>query len=142
MSDSSLDGHCLCGTVRFQIDLPTQFCAHCHCNMCQRNHGAAFVTWVRLDAKQMRILVGESALTHYPSSAHGVRSFCSNCGTSLICRFENEPDHLDIPLSTLDGELDRAPALHVFFDTHKPWVTHDDLPRLGGATGMEPIEDA
>ena len=35
----------ICGTVEFSVALPTLFCGHCHCTMCQRNHGAAYVTW-------------------------------------------------------------------------------------------------
>lgn len=40
-----IEGGCLCGAVRYVITLPTKWCAHCHCSMCRRAHGAAFVTW-------------------------------------------------------------------------------------------------
>ena len=40
----------------------------------------------------------------------------------------------------MEGEIDRAPQAHVFFDSHKGWVTVDDgLPRLGGESGDQPI---
>jgi hypothetical protein len=45
MSDTAV-GACLCGAVQFELQLPATWVAHCHCTMCRRAHGAAFVTWV------------------------------------------------------------------------------------------------
>ena len=36
--------------------------------------------------------------------------------------------------------IDRAPAAHVHFDSRARWLeVKDELPRLGGATGLEPL---
>ena len=40
----STHGGCLCGDVRFTVDWPSKWIAHCHCSMCRRAHGAAYVT--------------------------------------------------------------------------------------------------
>src|SRR5262245_1350168 len=50
-----VQGGCLCGAVRFTVTLPTLFCGHCHCSMCRRNHGAAYVTWIALPRAQLCI---------------------------------------------------------------------------------------
>jgi hypothetical protein len=140
MSDQPVFGACLCGSVRFRINLPTLFCGHCHCTMCQRNHGAAYVTWFGVPWTQTKVIEGEDLLTRYSSSPHGTRSFCSACGTSLFCESEHHPDHVDIPLANMEGEIDKAPEMHFFFDSHVGWVPLDDkLPRLGGETGVEPL---
>jgi hypothetical protein len=48
---------------------------------------------------------------------------------------------VDIPLASVEGSIDRAPQVHVYFDSRAPWVVvSDDLPRLGGPTGIEPLE--
>ena len=142
MSERSVYGACLCGAVRFRIDPPTLFCGHCHCTMCQRNHGAAYVTWFGIPWTQMEVVEGQKQLTRYASSTHGTRSFCSACGTALFCESSHHPDHVDIPLANMEGEIDRAPQMHFFFDSHVDWVSLDDgLPRLGGETGMVPLEE-
>ncbi len=142
MSESPVYGACLCGSVRFRVELPTLFCGHCHCTMCQRNHGAAFVTWFAVPSNQTEIVKGEELLTRYASSSHGSRSFCSQCGTSLFCVSEHLPEHVDIPLANMEGEIDKPPELHFYFDSHVSWVPLDDgLPRRGGDTGMEPLPD-
>ena len=76
------------------------------------------------------------------SSEHGSRSFCRRCGSSLFCDNAAHPDQVDIALGTADGPIDRDPQLHVFFDSRADWVVvGDELPRLGGATGLEPLKD-
>jgi len=41
----------------------------------------------------------------------------------------------------MDGSIDREPAVHVFYDTHVNWVElGDDLKKLGGASGTDPME--
>jgi hypothetical protein len=141
MTDSRVSGACLCGAIRFEIETPTLFCGHCHCSMCQRNHGAGYVTWIAVPRDRLKILAGSEVLRPYISSSHGKRSFCERCGTSLFCEVDEHPDQVDIPLANLQGPIDRAPNVHIFFDDRADWVeVSDGLPRLGGATGMEPIE--
>ena len=139
--DASVSGSCLCGTVRFTVSLPTLFCGHCHCSMCRRSHGAAFVTWLAVSHSQFRLAAGQTELTRYPSSDHGVRTFCGRCGSSLFCESSKHPDQIDIVLASMDGPIDRPPQVHVYFDDRASWtVAEDGLPRLGGSTGLEPIK--
>ena len=51
-------GSCLCGAVRFTASLPSLVCAHCHCSMCRRNHGAGYVTWFAVPRAQLVIESG------------------------------------------------------------------------------------
>ncbi len=136
---TTVDGGCLCGAVRFNVTLPTMFCGHCHCTMCQRNHGAAFVTWLAVDRSQLDVRQGSNELVRYDSSEHGTRSFCSRCGTSLFCENATHPERVDIPLANMDGPIDRAPQVHVHVDSQAAWYgIADRLPRFGGTTGLEP----
>jgi hypothetical protein len=132
-------GGCLCGAVRFSVALPTAFCGHCHCSMCRRNHGAAYVTWFAIAGSQLSIDRGEDELTRYVSSPHGSRSFCRRCGSSLFCVSSRHPDVVDIPLANMDAPIDRGPESHVYFDDRAAWTAiGDELPRHGGKTGLEP----
>ena len=135
------EGACLCGAVAFRIQLPVTACVHCHCTMCQRIHGAGHVTWIALPAEQLTIDRGTDELVRYPSSDHGSRSFCRVCGSALLCQIDERPDEVDIPLANLAPGSDIEPQAHIFFDDRASW-THvsDGLPRLGGKTGLEPID--
>ncbi len=140
MASQPIGGSCLCGEVRFQLRPPTQVCVHCHCSICRRAHGAGFVTWVRLPKAQLELVSDGERLLRYRSSEHAVRSFCARCGSSLFFETSHSPDTVDVVLANLDGPLDRDPQLHVFFDHRAEWIAvGDDLPRLGGETGFEPV---
>jgi hypothetical protein len=142
MSDTSVSGACLCGTVRFQVSPPSLFCGHCHCTMCQRSHGAGYVTWFAVPRDQFRIEKGADELIRYASSEHGSRSFCGRCGSSLFCESTTHPDQIDIVLASMEGPIDRLPVVHIYFSDRADWVfAEDGLPRLGGKTGLEPIPD-
>jgi hypothetical protein len=139
MSNAIVSGSCLCGAVRFKVRPPTAFCGHCHCSMCRRNHGAGFVTWISLPKEQFELETGSADLVVYPSSEHGKRSFCGRCGSSLACESTERPNDIDLPLASLDGPIDRAPEFHIHVDDRADWVViDDDLPQLGGPTGLEP----
>jgi len=141
MADAKVVGSCLCGAVRFSVTLPTLFCGHCHCSMCRRNHGAGFVTWFAVPRAQLDVEAGSEELRRFASSEHGSRRFCARCGSALFCENEAHPDQIDIPLANMEAPIDRPPQVHFFFDSRAEWVAvADDLPRLGGATGVEPLE--
>jgi hypothetical protein len=111
--------------------------------MCQRAHGAGYVTWIGVPFERFRIVAGADRLGRYRSSDHGTRSFCAGCGSSLFCESTRHPDWIDVVLANVDGPIDRAPEMHVFFDDRAPWaVVGDTLPRFGGESGMEPLPAA
>jgi len=137
----SFTGSCLCGSVRFEATAPTLFCAHCHCTLCRRSHGAGYVTWFAVPREGFRLAGGADVLRVHRSSDHGRRSFCGQCGSTLFCESTHHPGRIDIVLANMHGPIDRDPQLHVYFSDRAPWVrVGDSLPRLGGASGLEPID--
>jgi hypothetical protein len=141
MTDERVSGSCFCGAIRFHVVLPSLFCAHCHCSMCRRSHGAGFVTWFAVPRERLALDGGGDRLVRFRSSDHGTRSFCGRCGSSLFCESSRHPDRVDIVLANMDGPIDRSPQVHVYFDDRVAWIpSEDDLPRLGGKTGLEPVE--
>lgn len=128
----TLQGRCLCGTVRFRVEAPTLWCAHCHCTMCQRAHGAAFVTWV--GAVAARATIEGATLRWHRSSPEAERGFCSTCGSTLFFRSSRWPGELHVVRANFDGAIDREPQAHVFWETHVPWFdVADALPKKSSA---------
>jgi hypothetical protein len=129
-------GRCLCGDITFTADLPSLWVAHCHCTMCQRNGGSAFITWVGLDEKSCHVDDPKQQLRWYQSSDLGARGFCSHCGSTLFFRSSRWPGELHVTLANFDAPVDRAPQAHAFWDTHVDWVAldpNDGLPRKTAA---------
>ena len=140
MNTPVITGSCLCGAVTFAFELPTLFAGHCHCTMCQRAHGAGFVTWVGVREDGFRVTTGAAGVVHYKSSDHVTRSFCGRCGSTMFCNNENQENVIDITLANVHANIDRQPKAHVYFDCRASWETiDDDLKKLGGDSGTEPL---
>ena len=126
---------CLCRDLRITLELPSQWVAHCHCTMCRRAHGAAYVSWVGMRDERCRIDDPQQRLAWYPSSPGAERGFCSRCGSTLLFRSARWPGELHVALGCIDDAVDRAPQCHAFWDTHVGWASvdpADGLPRKAG----------
>ena len=138
---ATLTGGCLCGAVRFEVKTPTKWCAHCHCSLCRRAHGAAFVTWFGVERSTFELVAGSDDLTWYQSTPVARRGFCARCGSTVFFESERWADEVHIALAPMDGPLDRSPQAHVYFDGHVDWVElGDKLRRLGGPSGTELLD--
>jgi hypothetical protein len=129
-------GRCLCGDVTFTAELPSLWVAHCHCTMCQRHGGAAFITWVGLNEESCALEDPQQHLRWYQSSEAGGRGFCSRCGSTLFFRSSRWPGELHVTLANFDTPVDRLPQAHAFWDSHVDWVAldpNDGLPRKTAA---------
>jgi len=50
------------------------------------------------------------------------------------------PDFIDITLASISEPIDRSPEMHFYYDSRADWtIVNDDLPKLGGETGTEPL---
>jgi hypothetical protein len=126
-------GACLCGAVAFGFSGPSLWCAHCHCSLCRRAHGAAFVTWVGV-AEDRFDLVKKTGLRWYQSSDIAKRGFCADCGSSLFFRSRRWPDEIHIARANVEGDLDIEPGVHVSYGSPEvPWFKFtDELPHRHG----------
>jgi hypothetical protein len=127
---TTASGGCLCGAVRFVAGLPSRWVAHCHCTRCRRAHGAAFVTWVGLDAERVELRDPDARLAWHRGEGGAKRGFCATCGSTLFFRSPRWPGELHVVLANFDAPVDRAPQAHAYWDTRVDWVhVDDDLPK-------------
>jgi hypothetical protein len=127
MSDAAavpvFTGSCLCGAVRYEARGAPRAVNHCHCLQCQRQSGAAMVTWATWPRLSVRVRQGEAA--DFESSPGIKRSFCARCGSTLFwCRVARERDggELDIAAGTLDEPDRLAPTEHIFVKSRRRWM--------------------
>lgn len=128
MAADNFRGSCFCGQVRFAITPPTKWCAHCHCSMCQRTHGAAVVTWVGVPEDQLNIESGEEVLRWYASSDDSRRGFCPRCSSSLFFRSKRWPGEIHVVRASIASAIDREPDGSAFFDAHPDWFPFQVAP--------------
>ena len=120
MSDSTLQGSCLCGAVAYQIDGKVGDLFYCHCEMCRKALGGAFAPLLEVSNKSFRFTRGESVIREYRSSDDAVRTFCGCCGASLQFKRDNRPG-FHLVAGTLDSDPGRRPMAQIWSKTKAPW---------------------
>lgn len=122
----TVQGGCLCGAVRFEMDLPSKWCAHCHCSMCRRAHGAGYVTWVGFESDHFILKTGDHHLQWYESSPGARRGFCRTCGSTMLFESDRWKGETHVALGCIDDRIDREPQAHAFYDAHVDWMAIDE----------------
>ena len=124
----ALTGRCLCGAIAYRIAGPPRLVSHCHCSICRRWSGAAFLTWVTVLRERFALLRGELAI--FRSSDHGWRGFCAGCGTPLAYLHASTPREMDVVTLSFDDPGPLAPQYHLWVGDQLPWIViADALPR-------------
>lgn len=137
MDQSSIQGGCLCGAVRYRIEGPPDWSMLCHCHSCRRQSGAPLVGWITVPAQAFLLLSGTP--TRYASSPQVERSFCPQCGTPLTYRHAGQSDSLDVTTCSLDHPEAWPPAYQAWTAEALPWLALDDgLPAHPGAHPSDP----
>ena len=143
-----IEGGCLCGGVRYEIGARPRSMTHCHCSMCRKAHGSAFVTFVEVACSDFRYTRGEGSLVRYESSPGCRRPFCPTCGSTLLFESESESESeresgsttegdrsVWIAAGSLDGDPGCRPGSHIFVASKAPWFPLvDDLPKFDSDT--------
>jgi hypothetical protein len=124
-----IEGACLCGTVRYEVEGPLQMMLHCHCSMCRKHHGAPFATFTAAPFQRFRWISGEDSITRYQSSEKFTRDSCKLCG-SVVPTPAPEMGEVILPAGNLQGDPGKRPDMHIFVGSKAPWYTiADDLPQ-------------
>jgi hypothetical protein len=134
----AIRGSCLCGVVSYEITGSLGATGHCHCSMCRKSHGAAFVTWASVNPDRFRWTSGVEFVEGYESSPGKERCFCKKCGSPLVITDSGKTT--EVVLGTVDGDPGVRPGEHIFVGSKAPWYEiADALPQFEGwPSGMEP----
>ncbi|PRY24512.1 hypothetical protein CLV78_103379 [Aliiruegeria haliotis] len=83
-----MKGRCMCGAVQVEATPETQELHACHCEMCRRWTGSAFVEIDVADGD----LSWSGPVKTFTSSDWAERAFCAECGSTLWYRMTS-PEH-------------------------------------------------
>ena len=98
MSETKVEGRCLCGGVRFRVEGAPLWVGHCHCHSCRRNTVSAVATFVGFDPEQVSYTAGKRQF--YESSPGANRE-----GLPLFFRDHDGPPMPEGGIQPRNGEL-------------------------------------
>ncbi len=109
-----LTGHCLCGSVQYEIGGEVLALLYCHCEECRRATGSSLNTSIFVRRGDFRIVSGDEALSFHESSPGNRRHFCSMCGSPLFKHFPGPPNVMTVRAGTLDSDPGVRPSGHIW----------------------------
>ena len=82
--DGRIEGKCLCGAVTIRATPKRRTVEACHCSMCRRWSGTAYVG---VQCGSDVEILGQDNVVRYRSSEWAERGFCGRCGSSLFFHY-------------------------------------------------------
>ncbi len=102
--DKKIEGGCLCGKSRFQVNNDPDATIVCHCRYCQLRTGSAFGNIAYFKKLYFKLLSGDLKTFEFitESGRNWINYFCKNCATTVYCCLEIRKDHIGIPVGLID----------------------------------------
>lgn len=116
-----IEGSCLCGKIRYQVEIYPDKIFNCHCKFCRKAHGADYATMAVADASTLMLFDQHAYLKEHQSGAGGYRAFCSECGTRLMNYSPDKKSFFCVSLSTIDTPPDLKPSAHINVESKAAW---------------------
>src|ERR1700682_3226469 len=129
-----INGSCLCGGVRFEIEKAAGPLELCHCNRCRKVSGSAFLAGLYVSSKDFRLIDGADLIATFEApilrQPPPYRTFfCNRCG-SPVPNPHPQSDTVEIPAGLLDGDPQLKADKHIFVEVKAPWFEiRDNLPQ-------------
>lgn len=123
--DFTSEGACSCGLVRFRVTRPPMFIHCCHCTLCQRQTGSAFVLNGLWEASAIEQLGEAPVAISMPTEsglAHDVYR-CPRCQVAVWSDHRRRKVLLFVRVSVLERRAELPPDVHIFTRSKVPWLT-------------------
>lgn len=121
-----LQGGCLCGAVRFEVDGPILSAGYCHCTHCQKRTGTGSSANCRVAQADFRLLSGAEKLSSYQHRVGVPKLFCSECGSALFSGDPASDEQVAIRLGAFDTDPGIRPQYRQFVDSAAAWESLPD----------------
>jgi hypothetical protein len=122
---SSLEGRCACGDVRFRMNAKPMIVHACHCTECQRLSGGGFAINALIESEQVQLLAGEPEPVPVAGTSGKPQTIlrCPRCRVALWSHYPGGgPKVSFIRVGTLDQPARLTPDIHIYTSTRLPWL--------------------
>jgi len=122
--ETSLEGGCACGAVRYRLGTRPMFVHCCHCLNCQKHTGSAFVINMLIEADRVEITKDRPEPVTMPLNGGSPNEIyrCASCRVAVWSIYGGRSQALFVRAGTLDDPSTVAPDVHIFTRSKLPWV--------------------
>jgi hypothetical protein len=126
-----IEGGCLCGAVRYSSLAEPAIVGVCHCGDCQKFSGSAFSFLVAIQKSALQLRGLLKTYSSLADSGHPIsRSFCPECGSSIVEESASHPGFMIINAGTLDQPASLLPTIELYCENALPWIQLSGVQRI------------
>jgi hypothetical protein len=127
MMPQTLTGGCLCGAVRYTVDVPIAKLIACYCTDCQRATSAGGSINALIPASAFKIVKGQTRVFSKHADSGNIlhRHFCADCGSWIYNPRGGDPEQIVLKVGTLDQHDDMKIVLNIWTQSRRPWAPID-----------------
>jgi len=119
-----MQGACLCGAVRFEIDGSHYKIYQCHCSLCRRQSGSSSNTATVVPNQSFRWLQGKVKISSWAKQTGFRSDFCQVCGSPVPNPLRKLPYYW-IPLGLIEDDVKMEMAAHLCSSSKARWDAYD-----------------
>ena len=108
-----LSGSCLCAGIQIKVDGPTSDITICHCSLCRKCSGSAFLASVTVAADQLTWLSGKELVATFERPSGYGSAYCRTCGSPAPDQSYDKTTYA-IPVGMLDESHELKVQEHIF----------------------------
>ena len=130
MSEISVSGSCLCGSISYTATGQSNKFWHCHCSRCRKATGTGHASNILMRPDTFEWTAGENLLKSFqvPDAKLFRTVFCTVCGSPMP-RVAPDSSFALIPAGSIDGDPGIRPNGRIYQDSRADWsCATEDLP--------------
>ncbi len=127
MIQTSYEGGCACGAIRYETTSEPIFENHCQCTDCQKRSGTGHGSYLTFPQRSDVRITGKASEWNVSADSGNdkVHSFCRICGTPIYLTFTAMPDLIAVHAGSLDNPGQFRPQALTYGIRGLAWDTID-----------------
>ncbi|MGA1600500.1 MAG: GFA family protein [bacterium] len=119
-----LSGGCSCGAICYRLLASPMFTHACHCSLCQKLTGSAFIVNTMIEGRHFRLDSGRLKRFAGPSGSNQQHALyrCEACGDPIVSYYGGSERIAVVKVGTLDDPQALPPQAHVYVSSKLDWV--------------------
>ncbi|MFT4798257.1 MAG: hypothetical protein ACJAYE_000957 [Candidatus Azotimanducaceae bacterium] len=118
-----INGGCLCGAIKFELDEDFKAFYQCHCQQCQNLTGSAFASNLLTHPQNVTWLSGMDSIAVYEHPDRDFsKSFCKSCG-SAVPFVNKRRTSLVVPAGSLKSKIATKVQANIFVSEKACWAS-------------------
>ena len=126
MTETVIEGGCLCGQLRYRVTEAPIYGGYCFCADCRRASGSGFMPFIGVIGTTFEVVGAARQFISPALRGEAVRNFCPACGSIVFGGRLGIDEQHTVYAGSLDDPTLFRPTIAIFNDSRPAWAPLPD----------------